>query len=117
MINITKKTFGDQTINVVPTKLLKPHPLNKKLYPFDDITGLTVEILNHFKDFGYPNFEPILYCKKTGVIYSGNTRWIIADKEGIEYVYAEPSPYTYDVDNTTDETEIKKLDHYIGLRK
>ena len=64
-----------QVIFLMDPKDLKPHPLNEKLYNFDDDrSDLRKSMVKTFKEFGYPNTE-IVYIDKNNVIYSGHRRW------------------------------------------
>ena len=55
---------------------LKPHPINLKLYNFDndDRTDLRKSMLKTYKENGYPNTE-ICLIDKNNIVYSGNRRW------------------------------------------
>ena len=54
------------------------HPLNELLYPLDkheqDIQLLADKLEEEYKSTGCPNHTPIVICKKTGIIFSGNFR-------------------------------------------
>ena len=57
---------------------LKYHPLNEMLYPLkehqSDIVLLAEKLQQEYDKTGVPNHTPIVICKETDYIFSGNFR-------------------------------------------
>lgn len=105
---------GNEII-VVYLKDLKVHPLNEELYPkaeyAHNITELAKYLKEHENETGVPNHQPIVVCKYTGIIYSGNTRYYAALENGQTFLYATVSSTRYDP-STSKFVEIKTLEKY-----
>lgn len=93
----------------IKTELLKPHPINLKLYNFDndDRTDLRKSMLKTYKKNGYPNTE-ICLIDKNGVIYSGNRRWHSANEEQLPTLRCMRTEHTFDEKCLTDPVLYKK---------
>lgn len=110
-IRIIEKVFGDIKRNIAYLKDLKTHPLNQKLYPEEyqsNKPGLRKELKEHYDEHDYPNYEPIIICPETGIIWSGNSRFLELIKEGIPFAYVEYSKWKYNP-NEPESKQLKKL--------
>ena len=98
-----------QVIFLMDPKDLKPHPLNEKLYNFDDDdrSDLRKSMVKTFKEFGYPNTE-IVYIDKNNVIYSGHRRWYSSKEEKIPVLRCMRIEDTFDKKCLTDPVLKKK---------
>ena len=106
-----------QVIFLMDTKDLKPHPLNEKLYNFDDDdrSDLRISMTQTYKDNGYPNTE-IVYIDKNNVIYSGHRRWYSAKEEKIPVLRCMRIEDTFDKKCLTDPVlKRKELDTLSNL--
>ena len=106
-----------QVIFLMDPKDLKPHPLNEKLYNFDDDdrSDLRISMTQTYKDNGYPNTE-IVYIDKNNVIYSGHRRWYSAKEEKIPVLRCMRIKDTFDKKCLTDPVlKRKELDTLSNL--
>tara|TARA_B110000495_G_C22965076_1_gene565929 strand:+ start:63 stop:1376 length:1314 start_codon:yes stop_codon:yes gene_type:complete len=106
-----------QVIFLMDPKDLKPHPLNEKLYNFDDDdrSDLRISMTQTYKDNGYPNTE-IVYIDKNNVIYSGHRRWYSAKEEKIPVLRCMRIEDTFDKKCLTDPVlKRKELDTLSNL--
>ena len=88
---------------------LKPHPINLKLYNFDndDRTDLRKSMLKTYKENGYPNTE-ICLIDKNNIVYSGNRRWHSATEEELPKLRCTRTKHTFDEKCLTDPVLYKK---------
>ena len=92
------------------------HPLNEEIYPRDnhqeDIELLKEKMQEWFDDYGYGNHTPVIVCPKTGVIYSGNFRVLVAKLLGFEFVLAVECKERIYKKNTNKYDELQFLMSY-----
>ena len=77
----------------IDISLLRPHPLNEKLYPMfkhsAQIELLGEQMLKEYEKFGIPNHTAIDICPETGTINSGHFRYYSALEHGWKYLRAQ----------------------------
>ena len=79
----------------IDISLLRPHPLNEKLYPMSKHSG-QIELLGEQmlkekerEKYGIPNHTAIDVCPETGIINSGHFRYYSALEHGWKYLRAQ----------------------------
>ena len=112
MISLYEKTFNGVEMQMVKLTDIKPHPLNAELYPNDNLDNLKENMTEHYIQNGYANIEPIKICRKSGVVWGGNSRKIAAGEiPGCDEVQANYATEEYN-EKSSEIEQYKILSKY-----
>lgn len=109
------------TQGYVEISTLTHHPLNELLYPLkyheEDIALLADKLVEEQEKTGVPNHTPIVICKETGTIFSGNFRVRSAKSKGIKKLKAVYASKIYNAkDDQSDELKFLEKFNIDGKR-
>ena len=112
MISLCEKTYAGLKMQMVKLTDIKPHPLNAELYPNDNLDDLLKDMTEHFNENGYPNIEPVKFCRNTGILFSGNSRYLAALMiDGCNWISAVYAHEEYNERNS-DHVQLQILSKY-----